>query len=112
MEGQQGRLLSFSFSNIEPAKVVKRYSQLEKKKISCVQLFCFYQYNQGMGDVDLLGRFMSQHRPTIQGKKWYWPLFVNCMLMLTVAAWRLHVSVETSPRLSFLEFIRSVVGDL
>ena len=43
---------------------------------------------------------------------WYWSLFINCIEMLTVAARRLHVIVETSPRLDFLEFIRSVVGDL
>ena len=34
-----------NFSNIEPIKMVKRYSQREKKKISGVQPFCFYQYN-------------------------------------------------------------------
>ena len=31
---------------------------------------------------------------------------------LTVAAWRLHVTVGTSPRLDFLKFIRLVVGGL
>ena len=78
--------LGLNFSNIEPTKMVKRYSQRKKKKISCVQPFCLYQYNQGMGGVDLLDRFTSQYRPTIQAKKWYWPLFVNCIEMLTVAA--------------------------
>ena len=63
-----------------------------------------------MGGVDLLNRFISQYRPTFQAKKWYWPLFVNCIEMLTVAAWRLHVNFETSSRLDFLEFIQSVVG--
>ena len=29
-----------------------------------------------------------------------------------MAAWRLHVTVGTSPRLDFLEFIQSVVGGL
>ena len=104
--------LGSNFSNIEPTKMVKRYSQREKKNISCVQPFCFYQYNQGMGGVDLLDRFISQYRPTIQTKKRYWSLFVNCIEMLTVAARRLHVTVGTSPCLDFLEFIRSVVGGL
>ena len=99
-----------NFSNIEPTKMMKRYSQGEKKKISCVQPFCFYQYNHGMGGVNLLDKFISQYRPTIQTKKRYWPLFVNCIEMLTVAAWRLHVTLGTSPRLDFLEFIQSVVG--
>ena len=39
-------------------------------------------------------------------------LFANCIEMLTVAAWRLHVTFETFPRLDFLEFIQSVVGGL
>ena len=97
---------------VKPTKMVKRYSQSEKKKISCVQPFCFYQYNQGMGGVDLVDRFISQYRPTIQTKMRYWSLFVNCGEMLTVAAWRLHVTVGTSPRLDFFESIRSVVGGL
>ena len=65
-----------------------------------------------MEGVDLLDKFISQYRPTIQAKKWYWPLFVTCIEMLTMAAWRLHVTVGTSPRLDFLEVIRSVVGGL
>ena len=65
-----------------------------------------------MGGVDLLDRFESQHRSTNQAKKWYWPLFVNCIEMLTVVAWRLHVTEGTSLGLDFLEFIRSVVGGL
>ena len=63
--------IAFNFLNIAPIKMVKRYSQREKKKIDCPQPFCFYQYNQGMGGVDLLDRFISQYRPTIYGKKWY-----------------------------------------
>ena len=92
--------------------MIKRYSQSDKKKIDCVLPFCFYQYNQGMVGADLLDRFISQYRPTIQAKKWYWPLFINCIEMLTVAAWRLHVTVRTSPHLDFLDFIPSVVADL
>ena len=97
-----------NFSNIEPTKTVKRYGQREKKKISCVQPFCFYQYNQSMEDVNLLDWFIIQYRPTIPARKWYWPLFVDCTEMLTVAAWRLYVTVGTSLRLDFLECNRSV----
>ena len=95
-----------NFSNIEPTKMVKRYSQREKKKISCIQPFCFYQYNQSMGGVDLLDRLICPCRPAIQANKWYWSLFANCIEVLTVAAWRLYVNVGTSPCLDFLEFIR------
>ena len=92
--------------------MVKRYSQRERKRIDCVQPFCFHLYNQGMAGVNLLDRFISQYRPTIQGKKWHWPLFLNCVQMITVAAWRLHVAVQISPHLDLLDFIRSVVAGL
>ena len=101
-----------NFSNIEPTKKVKRFSQRDKKRIDCVQPFCFYLYNQGMGGVDLLDRFISQYQPSIQAKKWYWPLFLNCIEMLTVAAWSLHVTVQGSLHLDLLDFIRSVVAGL
>ena len=65
-----------------------------------------------MGGVNLLDKIISHYRSTIQAKKWYWPLFVNCIEMLAVAAWRLHVTQGTSPCLDFLEFILSVVGGL
>ena len=89
--------------------MVKRYCQRKKKKISCLQPFCFYKYNQGMGGVDLLDRFISQYRPTIQAKKYYWSLFVNCIEMLKWLRGGLHVTVGTSTRLEFLEFIRSLL---
>ena len=98
--------------NIAPTKMLKRHSQRERKRIECAQSFCFYLYTQGMGGVDLLDRFISQYRPTIQGKKWYWPLFLNCVQMIIVATWRLHVAVQISPRLDLLDFIRSVVAGL
>ena len=63
-----------------------------------------------MGGVDLLDSFISQYRLTIQAKKRHWPLFVNCIEMLTVTAWRFHVTVETFSRLDFLKFI-SLVAD-
>ena len=104
--------LGSNFSNIEPTKIVKRYSQREKKKISCVQPFCFYQYNQDMGGVDLMDGLINQYRPTIQAKKWYWSLFVNCIEMPKWLHGELHVTVRTSSRLNFLDFIQSVVDGL
>ena len=92
--------LGSNFSNIEPT-----LQPANKEKISCVHLFCFYQYNHSIEGVDLLDRFISQYRPTIQAKQWYWLLFVNCIEMLAVAPWRLHVTLGTSPRSEFFEFI-------
>ena len=60
--------LGLNFSNIEPTKMVKRYSQREEKEISWVQPFCFYQYNHGTGGVDQLDRFISKYRPKQSNK--------------------------------------------
>ena len=90
--------------------MVTRYNQRERKRIDCVQPFCFYLYNQGMVGVNRLDRFISQYRPTIQEKKWYWLLFLNCAQMIAEAAWRLHVAVQILPRMNLLDFIRSVVA--
>jgi len=46
---------------------------LIRNKTEVIQPFRFYQYNDGMGGVDLLCRFVSLYSPTIQ--KWLWPLF-------------------------------------
>ena len=57
--------LGLNFRNIEPTKMVKCYSQREKKKISCVQPFCFYKYNQDIRGIDQLESLISQYRPAI-----------------------------------------------
>ena len=101
-----------NFCNLEPTKMVKRCSQRKRKRIDCVQPFCFSLYNQGMGGVDLPDKFINQYRPTIQGKKWYWKLFLKCVQMITVTAWRLRAMEQISPRLDLLDFIRSVVAGL
>ena len=96
-----------------PKRLKATASATRKRLIVFNLTFCFNQYNQGIGGVDLLDRFISQYRPTIQAKKWYWPLFVNCIEMLTVAAWRLHVSLLCKlRRILALDFIQSVVAGL
>ena len=65
-----------------------------------------------MGGADLLDRFISQYRPTINGKKWYWPLFLNCLQMLSIAFWRIHCAVSQKKQLDILDFKRSVVVEI
>ena len=64
-------------------------------------------YNQGMGGVDLMDRLLASYRPTIRGKKWYWPLFINALNVSVVAAWRVHCKVADEP-LSHLDFRREI----
>ena len=66
-------------------------------------------YNQGMDGVDLLDRALSNLRPVICGKKWYWPLVINDINIGFIYSWRLYrtVSGETIPQ---KDFRRHIVG--
>ena len=59
-----------------------------KEKVDLPQPHVVASYNKYMGGVDLLDRFLSQYRPKITGKKWWWPFFTNTLNMAVVAAWR------------------------
>ena len=79
--------IAFNFVNIAPIKVVKRYSQREKKKIDCPQPFCFGTSTFFLTFwtdllVSTVRRFMA--------KKCFWLLFLNCLQMLLVASRRSH----------------------
>ena len=50
-----------------------------KGRINIPQPAVIGAYNRGMGDVDLMDRALSNLRPVIHGKKWYWPLVANAL---------------------------------
>ena len=54
-------------------------------------------YNNGMGGVDVMDRLLGSYRLSIHGKKWYWPLVINGLNVLVVAAWRLHCALAAKP---------------
>lgn len=70
------------------------------------------QYNKHMGGVDLLDRFISDYRPCLHGKKWYWPLLSNTLVTLRFAAWRLYTELGSQPPLDQLHFTRLIVQGL
>ena len=45
---------------------MKRYGEQEEA-VDVMQPFCFYQYHQEIGGVDLLDRFVSHYTPIIIG---------------------------------------------
>lgn len=53
------------------------------------------KYNQKMGGVDVMDRLLGSCRPIIRERKWYWPLIINAIKVLVIAAWRLHCAVES-----------------
>lgn len=88
-----------------PIHKVKRRVKGGEKEVT--QPHLINSYNKGMGGVDLMDRLSETYRPTIRGKKWYWPLFVNLINVVMIAAWRIHCQVEPA-KLSHLEFRRHV----
>ena len=40
-----------------------------------------------------MDRLLEAYCPTIRGKKWYWPLFVNLLNTTVVAAWKIHCQI-------------------
>ena len=69
------------------------------------------QYNKRMGGVDLMDRLLASYRPSIRGKKWYWPLFTNTLNIAVVAAWR-FLCATNNTKLSHLEFLRPITMTL
>ena len=60
-----------------------------------------------MGRADVLDRLLGSYRPTIRGKKWYRPLFINALNVSIVAALRIHCYVEVN-KMSHLDFRREI----
>jgi hypothetical protein len=51
---------------------------------------------------------LSSHRPTICGKKWWWPLFINGLNISIVAACRLYCRLHPVSPPSHLDFRRDI----
>ena len=91
---------------VNPVTQKKRYSKAENThvELGCPRIIA--EYNQHMGGVDLCDRFLSEYRPTIKGKKWWFSLFIHGLNTLLVAAWRLHVNL--GGKCAQLDFLRDV----
>ena len=74
---------------VNPLGKVKRRVK-GRGEVSVNQPFVVKAYNNGMGGVDLFDRALSDYRPSIMGKKWYWTLFVNALNISVVFTWRLY----------------------
>lgn len=90
----------------EPVQLIRRRIKLSMLHVP--QPFIVKEYNHGMGGVDLLDKLLSSYRPTICGKKWWWPLFVHALNMSVVAAWRLYATLHPSQATTHLAFRRAV----
>lgn len=91
-----------NFESVEPVHSGSRWSKSDKKRITLPIPHLVHNYNQHMGGVDLLDRFLSDYRPKLRNKKWWWNIFANFLNMAVVAAWRLHRDLKGDmPHLPF-----------
>ncbi|KAG0410024.1 hypothetical protein HPB47_012866 [Ixodes persulcatus] len=100
--------LATNYDTVHPMVSTTRYSRTQRKRVQVQQPKLIQQYNKHMGGVDLLDRFISDYRPTLRSKKWYWPLLSNLLVTLRVAAWRLHVDLQNEPQHDQLQFVRLI----
>ena len=50
---------------------------------------------------------LEAYRPTICGKKWYWPLFANLLNTTVVAGWKIHCQIGDK-KITHIDFRRQV----
>ena len=62
-----------------------------------------------MGDVDSLDRGISQYRPAIKSKKWWFPHFTNTVSSLLWASWKLYKVANPTTDRDFLSYLRSII---
>lgn len=97
-----------NYDNTTPLSKVKRWSKEKKEKINVPQPRLFAAYNQGMGGVDLLDQAVNNYRVTIQGKKWWWPLWTHMLNVAVVNAWRLYSMANADENIDLLLFVRNI----
>ena len=64
-----------------------------------------------MGGVDLVDRALSDYRPEIHGKNWFWSLIVNAINLLCVFTWRIY-KIANDKEVPQRDFRDEVVGIL
>jgi hypothetical protein len=69
--------------------------------------FIILLYNAFMGGVDCMDKLLSTYRPSIVGKKWYFPLIVHMLNVSVTNAWVIHKAANTNP-MSHLDFRREI----
>ena len=95
-----------NYSSYLPVKTVKCRMKRDSS-VSITQPQLIKKYNLGMGGVDVMNRLFGSYRPTIRGKKWYWPVAINAISISVIAAWRVQCAVQEKPK-THLEFRREI----
>lgn len=88
---------------VDPITKVKRYNRKSREDIYIDQPHAITQYNKFMGGVDLHDNGIANYRCNIMGKKWWWPIFANCVDSTVVNAWKIF-NLVNDKKISQLEF--------
>lgn len=96
-------------TNFEATKVNGKVQRRVKGARKDVDVpFCITSYNKYKNGVDLFDSHMENYFCSILGKKWYWPLFVNCFETALIAAWKISKLFSPDDAQDLLTFRRSV----
>ena len=93
----------------EPVGTARRW--IKGKHASVRKPAVVKMYNECMGGVDLMDRALSNMRPKIKGKKWYWVLLLNALNILMVFSWRMF-QISTDEKKEQKEFVLAVIDSL
>lgn len=95
---------------IEPTQKAKRWSSEKKQHISIPMPDAVCKYNANMGGTDRMDQNISNYRPTIRIRKWWWPIFLFCVTSATQNAWLLYRKSLAAKRMPMdqMTFLRSL----
>ena len=99
---------------VSPEARVSRYSRTAKEKVPTPQPHLLRRYNDGMGGVDNLDKYLSAYRPRMRSKKWWWNLFTNALNISVTSAYLLHKELHkgTGLEVDHIDFRRDVTMSL
>ena len=85
--------------SVSPEARVNRYSRTAGAKVPTPQPHLLRRYNEGMGGVDNLDKYLSAYRPRMRSKKWWWNLFTNAVNIAVASGYLLHKELHGGTKL-------------
>lgn len=107
MERYNAVTISINYNDIEPLSKVKRWFSNKKQKVDIPHPKLFSSYITLPRGVDVCDQAVNNYRISIQGIKWWWPLFTHMINLALVNSWRLYLAPENT-NLDILGFQRDV----
>ena len=82
--------LASNFHKAELTSMARRWNVTKRSRVYISQQHAVKVYNKLMGGVDLLDRFISDYRPQLRSKKWWWCRFANFVNTSVVDGWMVN----------------------